>query len=259
MGTGSVLGDADALVNREMLLALRAAREGALQVDNDAWNAHAGGLLGRPGILLIAGTGSACLGRDDRGETWRAGGWGHLLDDRGSAFALGSAAMVAATRDADGRDVPTALTAVVRERLGLTDLREIFRRVHHDGLTRAEVAALAPEVVRLAGAGDAVAARLVEQGAQGLVEMVATVARRLAMTAPELALTGGLIERADGYRRAFLERLERELPGTRLAADGLPPVLGAVLLAARLGSGAAPKEAFVERLRASAAREGLGA
>jgi N-acetylglucosamine kinase-like BadF-type ATPase len=257
MGTGSVLVEADALVNEELLLELGAGQEGALRVDNDAWNAHAGGLLGRPGILLIAGTGSACLGRDDRGESWRAGGWGHLLDDRGSAFALGSAAMVAATRAADGRDEPTALTAVVRERLGLSDLREIFRRVHHDGLSRAEVAALAPQVVQHAEAGDGVAARLVEQGAQGLVEMVVTVARRLSMTAPELASTGGLIERAEGYRRVFLDQLERELPGTTLAQEGLPPVLGAVLLAAWLASGGPPRAAFVERLRASAAREGL--
>lgn len=259
MGTGSVLAEADARVNRELLLSLDMAREDALRVDNDAWNAHAGGLLGAPGILLIAGTGSACLGRDARGRTWRAGGWGHRLDDRGSAFALGSAALVAVTRAADGRDAPTALTDVVRARLELGDLRELFARVHHPGLSRAEIAAFAPEVVRLASAGDAVAGRLLADGAAGLVEMVVAVARRLDLERPALALTGGLIEEAEAYRRRFLERLEVELAGMRVARDGVPPVLGAVLLAFELERGTPAPPEVVERLRRSAARAGLSA
>jgi len=259
MGTGSVLSEEDALVNRGILLALGLAAQDALRVDNDAWNAHAGGLLGRPGILLIAGTGSACLGRNERGETWRAGGWGHFLDDRGSAYSLGSAAMVAATRETDGRGPRTALTELVRGRLGLADLRGIYRRVHHEGLSRAEVAALAPDVVRAAEDGDAVAAAILQQGAAGLVEMVVTVAGRLALERPDIALTGGLIESAGQFRRLFLAGLERELPLSRLARGGLAPVLGAVLLARELARAGAPDGAFLERLRQGAARLGLGA
>ena len=43
----------------------------------------------RPGVLLLAGTGSIVLGRDRRGRWARAGGLGPLLGDEGSAFWLG--------------------------------------------------------------------------------------------------------------------------------------------------------------------------
>src|ERR671922_279575 len=44
---------------------------------------------GRPGALLLAGTGSIVLGRDARGRLVRAGGLGPLIGDEGSAFWLG--------------------------------------------------------------------------------------------------------------------------------------------------------------------------
>lgn len=254
MGMGSILAPADAQVNCELALEIGLAAPGHVRADNDAWNAHAGGLAGRPGILLIAGTGSACLGRNANDDPWRAGGWGHRLGETGSAHALGQAAMVAATRAADGRGQPTALTELVRARLGLRDLTEIYRKVHHDGVSRAEAAALAPQVVALAAAGDAVAREILAQNAGGLVEMVVTVAARLRLTEPELALTGGLLTNAAEFRRLFLERLAPALPGFRLAASGLAPVLGAVLLAFESAAHAKPPAAFIQNLQRDGAQ-----
>src|SRR5262249_17893848 len=57
---------------------------------NDAWPALRAGAGRLHGILLIAGTGSICLGATQRasGEVVhvRVGGWGNLLDDVGSAY-----------------------------------------------------------------------------------------------------------------------------------------------------------------------------
>ena len=60
-----------------------AARGETIGVDHDIRIALAGGLAGRPGIALIAGTGSSCYGRNASGTTWQAGGWGSILDDGG--------------------------------------------------------------------------------------------------------------------------------------------------------------------------------
>lgn len=257
MGMGSILSPQDGAVNRELAVAVGMAAADAVFADNDAWNALAGGLIGRPGILLIAGTGSACLGRNAAGQTWRAGGWGHLLQDNGSAYAFGAAALVAATRDADARGPVTALKALVCQTLGLQDIREIYYKVHHDGVPRAAVAALAPAVVALAEEGDAVAQTILDAGAAGLVEMVVTVARQLQLEAPALALTGGLIHNASTFRRLFLDRLAHALPGFRLVSDGLPPVLGAVLLAREHRAGTPPPPDFVQNLQYSSMKISL--
>jgi N-acetylglucosamine kinase-like BadF-type ATPase len=254
LGLGSILAGADARINCELAVSLGLASESAIQAQNDAWNAMVGGLCGRAGVLLIAGTGSACLGRNAAGEVWRAGGWGYKLDDRGSAFALGRAAMIAATRDADGRGAPTSLTKMVIDALHLSSMEEIFRRLHHEGGSRHDIAAFAPQVIQAAQSGDAVALAIVKEGADGLVEMVATVSRKLQLSKPDLALTGGLLSNSLYYQQRFLEKMVKVLPGFTIVQDGLPPVLGAVMLAAESVFGKPLPSSFIENLRNSAAR-----
>jgi len=249
IGTGSVLSEEDERVNCDLAAGLHFAPPGKIRAGNDAFNALVGSLGGHPGILLISGTGSACLGRNARGETWRAGGWGHLLKDAGSAHALGMGAIIAATRDADGRGPRTTLTGIVCEALGLRELKEIYRKVHAGGVSRADIASLAPRVLAQADAGDRVAQDLEREAVEGLVEMVVTVAKRLGLAQPELALTGGLITNAHRFRQSFLDRLSRVLPGFTLASDGLAPVFGAVLLAFETGLGHPPPPSFIDNLR----------
>lgn len=254
MGLGSILAPADAQTNCELAAQIGLAVAGQIYADNDAWNAHAGGLGGRPGILLIAGTGSACLGRNTQGESWRAGGWGHLLGETGSAYAFGLAAMIAATRAADGRGPATALTELVIGAFRMNNIQEIFRQIHGGNVTRTEVAALAPRIVALAANGDVVARQILAQGADGLAEMVTTVATRLRLDASEVALTGGLITHAAEFRRQFLDVLGQKLPGFHLVANGLAPVWGAVLLAMERATGAVPSASFLDQLKINQVR-----
>jgi len=55
------------------------------------------------GLALVSGTGSICFGRAPDGRTARAGGWGYLLGDEGSGFAIAQQALRLAARTADGR------------------------------------------------------------------------------------------------------------------------------------------------------------
>ena len=248
MGLGSILSPQDEHVNREIAVKIGLAGANAVFAGNDVLNAHAAGLSGQPGILLIAGTGSACYGRNQLNESWRTGGWGHLLGEQGSAYALGQAALIAATRAADERGPATALQKLVGDTLALGDMKEIFSRVHHVRIARAELAAMAPRVVALAEAGDAVAREIIDEEAGGLVEMVITVARKLKIESPDLALTGGLITQALFFRRTFLECLKRQLPDFQLVEGGLAPVFGAVLLAVEHGTGHPPAAEFLQKL-----------
>jgi N-acetylglucosamine kinase-like BadF-type ATPase len=251
LGVGSILSIQDTQANCELAAKIGLADVTAVFAGNDVWNAHAGSFSGQPGIVLVSGTGSVCFGRNAQRESWRAGGWGHLLNEQGSAYALGQAALVAATRAADQRGAATALNALVCEVLSLQDLKDIFRKLHYTGVSRAEVAALAPRVVALAEQGDVVAREILVKEADGFVEMVVTVARQLQMTSPDLALTGGLITNASLFRRIFLNALASKLPGFQLVEHGMAPVLGAVLLAFEHSTGKVPSKSFRQRLMAS--------
>ena len=67
------------------------------------------GALGAPcGMVLIAGTGSICFGRDAVVKQPGSGGYGHKIDDEGSGYALGRDALAAVVRAQDGRAADAA-------------------------------------------------------------------------------------------------------------------------------------------------------
>lgn len=224
------------------------------RVDHDLRVALAGALGGRPGAVLVAGTGSACFGAAPDGRTWKAGGWGSLLDDGGSGHWLGLQALRAVVRAADGRGIESALTTMVTGRISMKDPRAIIQALAGGDLSRERVAALAPDVLAAAEAGDRVAEDIVERGAAELAAMVAAVWRALALAeepAAALAGTGSVLEKGLVYRKACAAALARDVSGVALAEPHLPAVAGAVLLALQV-AGVTIEGAVMARLRVAA-------
>lgn len=217
-----------------------AATPESIGVDHDIRIALAGGLAGRPGIALIAGTGSACFGRTAAGASWQAGGWGSILDDGGGGYWLGLRAVGAAIRAEDGRSPATALRERVLARLQVSDFREIVTRLHDGSLPRHELARLAEDVMTCATAGDAAARELLDRGAAELATMVRAVAQRLfAGDTAEVVLSGGTAT-APAFAPWITTAIGRAVPAARVVPTELPPVAGAALLALKRGGIATP-------------------
>lgn len=233
LGMAGVVSEADRATIRQIALELGLAPAAQIHVDHDIRIALAGGLAGQPGIALIVGTGSSCYGRQADGRSWRAGGWGHLLDDLGSGYYLGLQAMIAAVRAADGRGPGTVLFPAVMGALKLGDIQDLMRRLYHQGLTRAEIAAMAPLVLRAAADGDVIARQIIERGADELALMVETVARQLDfLPGPvSVTVTGGLARSGPVYWGPLCAAIQRRIPASQVVEPILPPVLGAALLA----------------------------
>jgi len=99
---------------------------GHLTVTHDAAIALSGAMSGEPGIIVIAGTGSMAFGRNARGETVRAGGWGYLFGDEGGAFDIARQALRAILREQEGWGARTALTPALLEVTGASDANEVL-------------------------------------------------------------------------------------------------------------------------------------
>ncbi len=170
-------------------------------VESDAHAAFHDAFGSEAGILLVSGTGSSALGRDSDGSTATVGGWGGLLGDEGSGYALGMAALRALVRAEDGRGAPTRLRDPILEKLGVDQPGRLIRWIAT--ASKASVAALAPVVCRAAEVGDEVAGEIVDRAVHDLVAHVLTLAERLGPWPgrPAVALTGGLIGE-DGPLRA---------------------------------------------------------
>ena len=179
LGLGSIASEDDRNTIRQIAEDLSLARHGNVGVDHDLRVALAGGLVGKPGIILIAGTGASCFGKAEDGRTWRAGGWGPLLDDIGSSGWLGLLSMVAVVRASDGRGESTVLSSRVLDALEIMELDQLLHRVDSVGLTRREMGALAQLVTEAAAEGDLVAQKILAVGADELAILIATVAEQL--------------------------------------------------------------------------------
>lgn len=252
-GVAGVVTEADRTAARAMLSSIVGVGN-SIDVDHDCRIALAGGLSGRPGIVLIAGTGASAFGRTATGADWLASGWGSSFGDEGSSFWLAREGLRAAARACDGRGEPTLLCPLLFDHLGVIDPRDLPGRVARGALQRPELASLAPLVVSAAESGDEVAGRLVRAAAGELAAAVAAVDRALDFAArPEVVLIGGLLN-SELVSTAVRAKLAEIVPGARVVAPEAPPVLGAVLLALARTHGVEPHglpESVVDTLRES--------
>jgi N-acetylmuramic acid 6-phosphate etherase len=185
------------------------------------------------GVAVIAGTGSMVLAEDREGHTARAGGWGYLLGDEGSSYALALAGVRAVTRAADGCGGPTLLSKSILQALKLKEPQGLIPAVYHSDLDRVALANLAPLVLAAADQGDAVAASIIKIQAAQLATGVIAVVKKLGLNQVglPLALAGGVFEGSANYRQRFLEEVAASGIEASPVAVVYEPAEGAVRLA----------------------------
>lgn len=188
-----------------------------------------GALEGRPGIAIVAGTGSICCGRNASGHSVRIGGWGHLLGDEGSGYAIGRDALKAVTHDWDGFGEKTSLVMAVANELQLTERQKMITYVYEND--KSCVAKVSRIVEREAAMGDRVAQAILQENAKQLSVLAETVCRRLDMEHGEVALLGGLLENDTIYRSFLVRETEKRCKGFTCVKPGQNAVAGAVMMA----------------------------
>ncbi len=196
-------------------------------IENDVRLNQVGAFAGGPGILLLSGTGSLCWAVAADGREVRIGGFGDGFGDEGSAFAIGLAALSAASQVLDGRRAGDGFANAILQTIGVVE-DELIGWFYDNPARRPAVAALARTVDALAG-HHAVAREILDQAAGDLaLHVIAARRRLLGGEALPWAFVGGVA--ASGRMRAAVALKVGSAP----AREILPPVGGALLRAARL-------------------------
>lgn len=117
---------------------------GNLVLLGDHETALCGAHEGRYGVIVIAGTGSICYGRNMSEDVHRAGGFGHLIDDEGSGYSIGRDLLSALVRASDGREEPTIISKLVYDQLELSTVQEIVGFVYDKGRNKKTLPLLPP-------------------------------------------------------------------------------------------------------------------
>jgi len=199
-----------------------------------------GAFKGGPGILIIAGTGSNCVGRAPDGSRECAGGWSSRLGDEGSGYWIGLHAIRRALVAYD-REEPTRILERVGQIWGTRTLDELVNV--GDGTPGPDFAALAPAISRLAEEGDAVALGVLQQAAADLAETVLLVRRKLrrkhSLSAEvPVAWIGSVIGKARLVREPFFAALRADAPEMPIREQEVAGIEGAVWRAQQLAKAA---------------------
>lgn len=196
--------------------------EGCFDVGSDAVNMLCCGIGNKDGMVAIAGTGACVFARKD-GVMHRVDGWGYLLGDRGSGFALSQRALASALRAIDGVDKKTLLTELCEKKCEMP-LTEYVAEVYRMNAKTA-IADFAPVLLEAAGAGDEIAVRELNDVAAGMAESLRAAA---AISGSREIVLGGSVWKSGIYQRCVKEHLTGEWLFT---TPKLPPVYGAVVAA----------------------------
>jgi N-acetylglucosamine kinase-like BadF-type ATPase len=159
------------------------------------------------GAVLIAGTGSIALMRNNTGTFQRSGGWGSSIDDAGSGTWLGQQACKAVARMLDGRGPATLLIRPVANFLRVDadypdEVRQALRGAQIQRISRIGAA-----VLTYADEGDPVAADIRIAGAQELALLCTSLVPDL-----DMPVTGyGSLLLNSSYRKIISKSMNREL------------------------------------------------
>jgi N-acetylglucosamine kinase-like BadF-type ATPase len=197
----------------------------------------------RRAIVLLAGTGSAAVGRDANGQVIRVGGHGPLLGDEGSAYDVGRRAAIVALREAD-RGIPDShLAARILRELRASDWEDLQLRVYR---TPDEVfPRIFPVIADAADEGDPAARALLQDAAGDLAGLVVDLMERLELNREKFLLvkSGGMVGRSTYFDKLLDERLHLAAPGAEFGALIVTAAQAAARMALRILLDPAEEEA----------------
>jgi len=203
-------------------------------VDHDGMAALLGGLAGEPGAAVISGTGSIAIGRDREGQTARAGGWGYILGDEGSSFAIAVEAVARALKGRDGR-LPRdpQLEQAIVQRYRLSSLMDVIAFVYKSPLDRGKIAVLAQDVSQLALSGHKEAQRILSAAGVQLGQLVNAVLSELALLEQpcRAVYCGGTFQAGPPLLDSLQKTVEQRAHRCCVGPPKLPPVAGAFFIA----------------------------
>ncbi|MBN1300769.1 MAG: hypothetical protein JW995_06100 [Melioribacteraceae bacterium] len=200
-------------------------------VDSDARIALEGAFTGRPGSILIAGTGSIMFGKDKKGMIHRVGGFGRFIGDEGSGYMLGRRGLIAVAKSFDGRGEYTVLSEFLKSEFGIDDPAKLITEVYKN---KFDIASVAPLVIESAKKNDTICRTIIESEISELLQHISAMKSLLKMDTMNLCLIGSTLTTENYYSELFKQKVTATFDSINIIDAELPPHLGAVVMAKAL-------------------------
>src|SRR2546423_3967094 len=205
----------------------------AVEVVTDAEIALYGATNGAQGLVLIAGTGSICCGRNARGKRVCAGGWGPLAGDEGGGSWLAQRALRAVAQASDGRGPATILCQAACAYFNVAAPDDLSMAIYAPSMTNELIAGFGRHVVEAARKKDPVAREIIGDAGRELGKAAVAVIRKLQMCEKrfQVAYVGGVFRAGELILQPLREVITRVAPQAYLTPPQLAPAVAAAQMA----------------------------
>ena len=207
-----------------------------LELVTDARAALEGALDGKPGVVVIAGTGSIAIGVNEAGLQARAGGFGPTLSDEGSGYDIAQRALRAVIASFDGRSNETKLAAAICSKLGVASPSDLPGVIYNSDSEPVDIAPLAELVHDAAREGDDVARGILNGAGRDLGRLAASVIEKLGLQSSSfrVACVGSVFRSGQFVLEPLRAAVLNVAPGADIGPPLYPPPIGAARLVREL-------------------------
>ena len=203
----------------------------AIKVDSDARIALEAAFNGRPGCILISGTGSIMLGKDETDKIFRVGGFGKLIGDEGSGYSLGRKALNAVAKEIDSRGEKTLITKLLFKELNISKPDELISTIYGPGYNIASAAKILIDAAEL---DDKISLNILNEETDELINHIRAMMEKMKKEKLDVSFIGGNIENENVFSNFLRKKVSEKLPGVSIHKPENPPVIGAILLGQKL-------------------------
>ena len=201
------------------------------RVESDARIALEGAFSGKPGSILITGTGSIMFGKDAHGSIHRVGGLGRYLGDEGSGYVIGKKGLAAVSKEFDGRGSKTLISVLIKEKFNILSQDILITEVYRNNF---DIAKVAPLVIEAAEKNDKLAMKIIEDETDELLLHVSAMQKKLNEKILAVSFIGGIITHKNIYSDTLRKKIEKKLTNVVVKDAENSPAMGAVLMAKQI-------------------------
>lgn len=207
-----------------------------IQVVTDAEIALFGTTLGKAGLVIIAGTGSVCIGIDEKGKLALAGGWGPLAGDEGGGAGIAKRALQAIAKASDGRGRPTELSRVASRYFRAAKTEDLIVVIYSPQTDNAKLAGFAREVSETALNGDEVAIEIMQEAGFELGIAAVAVIKKLKLQNRKIPIghVGSVFYSGELLTAPLMKTIHQVAPKAFLTDPKLVPAHAAAKMAFEL-------------------------
>src|SRR5215218_5599998 len=180
---------------------------------------------GKPGLVVIAGTGSVCLGKNENGDMAISGGWGPLAGDEGGGVGIAQQALHTIAKASDGRGIPTLLSQRASEYFRASGPENLIVAIYSPQVDNSRIAGFARLVVETAQDGDEIAVRILNEAGYELGLAACAVIEKLNLENRKVPIgcVGSIFHAGDLLTKPMLEKVRLCAAKAFLTEPVMPP------------------------------------